>query len=71
MATSRSVVFLGEGRGRKQLTKDMKGTLKQRIEEILARVITRETHKGTHARVVVQTTQAIIIAIKEMTEGEK
>jgi hypothetical protein len=49
----------------------MKGTLKQRIEEILARVITRETHKGTHARVVVQTTQAIIIAIKEMTEGEK
>ena len=48
-----------------------KAELAERIHAILYRVITRDTHKGTHARVVVQTTQAIIIAIEEMTEGEK
>jgi len=45
--------------------------LAERIRVILSRHITRDTHKGTHARVVVQTTQAIILAISEMTEGEK
>ena len=45
--------------------------LADRIHAILSRVINRSTHRGTHARVVVQTTQAIIIAISEMTEGEK
>lgn len=38
---------------------------RMKIEYILSKVITRETRRGSHARVVVQTAEAIFKAITE------
>lgn len=34
--------------------------MKQKIEEILRKVITRETHKGSYQRVIIQTQEALL-----------